>query len=409
MAQRIHPMRALLWVVVLTALGSLVAAPLASAAKKKKAKPAGAVYTETNDPASNAVVVFNRDKNGKLTQRQIVKTGGKGSTQTVGCGPGCPILDSAGAVDMTPNGKLVFAVNAGSNTVTSFIETSTGLKRVASAPSGGQLPNSVTAYKGLLYVLNTNDGVISGLRYSATGQLTPIANSTKPIAGAGQNQVFPSGGARQIGFDYTGKQVVVSELATVVGGPPPGVISSFKVNADGTTGPAVSKGSASPLPFGFAFTGSNQLIVSEINDPMGQSNGSVSSYSFDTATGTPTGVSTETTGGVLPCWVSITGDGKHAFVINTGAGKPAGAAKFDIGSDGKLTSKGVTLAPSGTFAWTDPAVSSDSKYLYVAAPSVKGTKTSHIDQYKISGSGDLTFVGSTAKNLPTGLSGLDGR
>ena len=61
MAQRIHPMRALLWVVVLTALGSLVAAPLASAAKKKKAKPAGAVYTETNDPASNAVVVFNRD------------------------------------------------------------------------------------------------------------------------------------------------------------------------------------------------------------------------------------------------------------------------------------------------------------------------------------------------------------
>jgi hypothetical protein len=38
-----------------------------------------------------------------------------------------------------------------------------------------------------------------------------------------------------------------------------------------------------------------------------------------------------------------------------------------------------------------------------------GGRTSRIDSYKISGSGGLRFLGSTKKNLPAGVSGLDGR
>lgn len=410
MAQRIYPMRALLWVALLTALGSLLVAPLASAGSttSKKPKPAGYMFTQSNVPSANSLYVFERDKKGKLKQTQTVKTGGKGTTQNVGCGPGCPILDSQGAVDSV--GKLVFVVNGGSDTVTSFKQTSKGFKRVDTESSGGDLPNSLVARDGLLYVLNTTSGNIAGLRYTSSGKLSSIPNSSKPIAGQGQNDIFPSGGARQIGYDNTGDWVVVSELATVVGGPPPGVISAFKLSTDGTTGSAVSTKSQTPLPFGFAFNSDNTLVVSEVNDPTGVADGSTSSYSFNTATGAPTAVPPPlTSGGALPCWVSITGDGDHAFVINTGAGRPAGAAKYDIGAGGSLTSKGVTLAPSGTFAWTDPAQSSDSKYLYVLAPSVMGPKTSHIDQYKIGSTGSLTFLGSTKKNLPTSLSGLDGR
>jgi 6-phosphogluconolactonase len=411
--QRFHPIRALLGLVVLAALAVLVAAPLASAgtSKGKKKGDSGFMVTETNDPSGNELVVFTRDAKGKLKQIQSLSTGGNGSTQDVGCGTNCPILDSQGAVDMTSNGRLVFAVNAGSDTVTSFRRSGKGFKRIDTQSSGGDLPISLTARNGLLYVLNTNDGMISGIRYTSTGQLSPIANSTKPIAGAGQNDVFPSGGARQIGFDNTGDQIVVSELATVVGGPPPGVISSFELNPNGTTDAAVSTKSATPLPFGFAFDQDNHLIVSEVNDPAGTTDGSVSSYNYNSGTGVLTVINTLTSGGALPCWVSITNNGKYAFVINTGAGRPAGAAKYGIGSDGTLTSRGVTEAPSGTFLWTDPAQSRNSKFLYVVAPTGPGPggDTSHIDAYKISSRGGLKFLRSTPSNLPAGVSGLDGR
>jgi 6-phosphogluconolactonase len=409
LTHRFEPIRVLVGLSLLTLVAALALAPVADAASKKKPKPAGFMLTTSNAPSGNSLYVFERDKKGKLKQTQTVKTGGKGTTQDVGCGAGCPILDSSGAVDAV--GKLVFVVNGGSDTVTSFKQLGNNkFKRVDSESSGGDLPNSLVARGGLLYVLNTTSGNISGLRYTSSGQLSSIPNSSKPIAGAGQNTVFPSGGARQIGFDNTGDWVVVTELATVVGAPPPGQISSFKVNpADGTTGPAVTTKSATPLPFGFAFDDDNRLIVSEVNDPTGAADGSTSSYSYDNATGVPTVVSTLTSGGALPCWVSITKDGDHAFVINTGGGRPAGAAKYDIASNGALTSKGVTVGPSGTFAWTDPAQSSDSKFLYVLSPGVVPNSKGRIDSYKISGSGGLKFLASTKKNMPNSVSGLDGR
>jgi 6-phosphogluconolactonase (cycloisomerase 2 family) len=409
-----HPIRTLVLVALSAAITSLAMAPLASAgnSRGKSKAPVGYVATETNDPGGNRLVVFSRDSKGTLRQIQSLRTGGDGTTQDVGCGPGCPILDSQGAVDMTSNGQLIFAVNGGSDTVTSFRRSRNGFRRVDTQSSGGDLPLSLVARDGLLYVLNTNDGTISGIRYTSNGRMSAIPNSTKPIAGQGQNQVFPSGGARQIGFDNSGDWVIVSELATVLPpGPPPGAISAFKLNSNGTTDPAVSTKSATPLPFGFAFDRRNNLIMSEVNDPAGATDGSVTSYSFNGSSGAVTPINTLTSGGALPCWVVITRNGRYAFVINTGAGRPAGAAKYGIGSDGTLTSRGVTTAPSGTFLWTDPALSRDSKYLYVLAPTGPGPggNTSHIDAYKVSSRGGLRFIRSTRSNLPAGVSGLDGR
>ena len=170
----------------LLAAASLAVASIASAGTRKpRPRVVGAVYTQTNDLQQNSLVKFKRFRNGRLSQSQVVRSGGQGSTQSFGCGPNCPILDSAGAVDVTPNGKLVFTVNAGSDSVASFRETPRGLRRIDVQPSGGDLPESVTAnVDGLLYVLNVNSNSISGFRYTSTGRLTPIPNSSRSLAAA---------------------------------------------------------------------------------------------------------------------------------------------------------------------------------------------------------------------------------
>ena len=83
-------------------LGILVAAlamttpALASAAQGGATKKVNyhAVYTTTNDPSGNSVIVFSRAPNGMLTQRKLVATGGKGIKSTAPFG--FPIVDSSG-------------------------------------------------------------------------------------------------------------------------------------------------------------------------------------------------------------------------------------------------------------------------------------------------------------------------
>ena len=257
----------------------------------------GAVYTQTNDPAGNSVVVFDRFWDGKLKKREAVSTGGNGSFQDVGCGvPGppfdCPILDSQNAVvvakgrakfgdenqgddDDDDNGgdrrfALVFAVNAGSNTVTSFRETGAGLQKVHQVSSGGIMPESLALHGDLLYVLNVatqnsngTTGNIYGLRFNPSGRMTPVGSS-QPLANAAPPD--RSADPRAIDFKPNGKVIVVTELAGgfASGMGPPGRIDTFVVGSDGKAGPAVSHPSSAPLPFGFAFDMNDHLIVSNI-------------------------------------------------------------------------------------------------------------------------------------------------
>jgi 6-phosphogluconolactonase (cycloisomerase 2 family) len=355
----------------------------------------GAVYTETNDLANNAVVVFDRYANGSLKQRQVVSSGGKGGSQTQpGC-PSCTILDTQGELALTSNGKLLFAVNAGSNTISSFLETATGLKLVDQKSSGGVFPNSLTVRGHVLYTLNSNSLNISGFRFSSSGHMTPIPGSSVALT-AGATPGLP----RQISFDHTGKVLVVTLL-----GPP--FIDTFVLGAGSVPGPGTAYPATTELPFGFAFDSHNRLVVSQISSMTGP--GSAASYSLSNA-GVLAPLSTQTSGGALPCWVSITNNGKYAFVVNTGGPAPSGATvgRLAIAPSGALSLLGTT--PNlGEFAKTDPALSRDSKYLYVLAPSIVAGNTSRIDVYRVSQGGNLTLIESTPKELAVGASGLVAR
>jgi hypothetical protein len=391
-----------------------VAAPaIASTSRATGGRAVGAVYTQTNSPSGNDVVVFDRAADGTLTKREAVSTGGNGSPQDVGCGP-CPILDSQTAVVVSKNGKFVFAVNAGSDTVSSFKESNGGLVLVDQEPSGGDMPESLALHGDLLYVLNVDTansngttGNIYGLRVGSDGTLSPIGSS-QPLAHAAPG--FAT--ARAIDFNPSGKVIVVTELVGgLLTGGPPGAINTFVVGADGKAGPAVSYTSTGTFPFGFAFDNKDHLIVTNILDPSGTAIGSVTSYRLSDA-GVLTPINTVSSGGVLPCWVVVTNDGRYSYVVNTGAGLPAPVTAFGLSVQGVLSPVGAPAASTaGEFARTDAALSRDDRYLYVLAPSVGPGAASHIDTYALGADGSMTFVGATPAdaNLGVGATGLAAR
>src|SRR5262249_27103401 len=153
-----------------------------------------------------------------------------------------------------------------------------------------------------------------------------------------------------------------------------GAIDTFKVNPNGslTLEQADRSASVDPNPFGFAFTRSGTLLVSNVGQVSGsfaypagslpipqildpaQFTRSASPYSLS-RTGTLTRVSRGVlSGGRGACWLVLSNDGKFAFVTNTlstdpslgpprGIGTGAGGlTTYRVGSNGSLTKLGQT-------------------------------------------------------------------
>src|SRR5256885_1008967 len=159
----------------------------------------GAVYTLTNQVAGNAVAVFTRGADGRLTAAGTVATGGAGSGASLG---------SQSAVSLSNDGRRLFAVNAGSNDVSVFAVSPAGLALASRTASGGTLPISLTVHGNVLYVLNAGgDGNISGFTLGSSGALTPIAGATLALSGSNV-------GPAEVQFSPDGNRLVVTEKNT---------------------------------------------------------------------------------------------------------------------------------------------------------------------------------------------------
>jgi hypothetical protein len=412
---RCHPVRgSLRFAVLLAAVTSVAALPASAVAKKKTSKKAvGVVYTETNNPKRNQVQIFKRFANGKLQFVKAVSTGGKGGDQLQpGCAPTCPFLDTQGEVNLSSDGHHVFAVNAGSNTVSSFITTPGGLKLVDVKPSGGKFPNSIATHGNVLYVLDSGifpmpgppvPGNVAGFHFNAAGHLTPIKGSNRPLTAT------VPGLARQVGFNNQGTVLI----ATLLGNPnlmPPVAtdsIDTFKIAANGSASPATAHDATTAFPFGFAFDPSGHLIMSQVSSLTTPGAGDTASYKVSSS-GALSSISTKPTKGTAPCWVSITSDGRYAFVVNTGGGAPAFTTSFRIAPNGGLTFLANTPVLKGEFALTDETLSADNHYLYVLAAAPPPTLAHHIDEYKVLANGHLKLIGKTPDMQVPGTSGLAG-
>src|SRR5437899_2455341 len=149
----------------------------------------GAVYALTNVAGGNAVAMYSRGADGRLSWSGSVSTGGAGTGASLG---------SQGALALSDDGRWLFAVNAGSNDVSAFRVTPRGIELTGRVASGGIRPISVTVHGDVLYVLNAGgDGNISGFRVGNDGALAPLAGSTRPLSGSGV-------GPAQVAFSPTG-------------------------------------------------------------------------------------------------------------------------------------------------------------------------------------------------------------
>ena len=337
----------------------------------------GQVYTNSNQPAGNTILVYDRAADGSLTAAGSYATGGTGT----GAG-----LGNQGGVIFAGNGRYLLATNAASNDVTSFLVRPDGsLERIGTWPSGGVQPISVTEHQGIVYVLNAGgSGGITGFTFDK-GRLTMIAGSSRPLSG-------PAVGPAQVQFDASGRVLIVTEKGT-------NSISTYVVAPSGiATGPNVVSSSGA-TPFGFAVS-RGLLVVTEAFGGAADAS-AASSYEIRPngslhllSASVPT---TET----AACWLVITGDGRFAYATNTGSNTITGYAIFR-GKLTRLDADGVTATTGGAPA--DIALARNSQFVY----SRNGSGNS-ITGFAVGAGGDLTAVSGATVALPAGTNGLAAR
>jgi 6-phosphogluconolactonase (cycloisomerase 2 family) len=334
---------------------------------------AGAVYTMTNSPVDNEILVFDRAPDGTLSPA--------GSYSTGGTGTGTGLGNQSGVV-LTEGSRFLLAVNAGSDEVSSFRVTSGGLELADVEPSNGDHPISVTARSGLVYVLHDGSGGnVTGFRLGPDGALEPVPDSTQPLLGAGP---------AQIQFAPREQFLVVTEKAS-------NTLSVFPV-VRGRAQPATSHVSAGETPFGFAFDRHGRLIVSEA---FGGAAGASAATSYDFDDGIPDAISPSVpTNQTAACWIVVTKNGRYAYTTNTGSASITG---YEIAPNGELT----RLDDDGVTATTgagpiDMALTASNRFLYSLDSGVQ-----QISGWAVNADGSLASLGAIA--LPGGANGLAAR
>jgi 6-phosphogluconolactonase len=333
----------------------------------QSSSPAGAVYALTNSPAANAVLVYDRDEDGSLSPAESFATGGTGS-------------GSQGAVIVTDDRRFLFAVNAGSNSISSFRIERDGLELVDHESSGGVMPTSVAYHHGLLYVLNAGvPNSVVGFHVGPRGELTAIEGSRRALSAASTSPA-------QVDFDHHGQVLVVTERST-------NLIDTFLVDDDGRLDGPFSHVSAGPVPFGFAVTSQNALVVSEAGD-----GGGASTYGIGRDAVLHPVSSMIMTGQRAACWAVVTKNGQYGYVTNAGTGNISGFSIARDGSAALLDADGVTAITGGNP--TDAALSDDSRFLYARIAALNA-----IAIFQIGRDGSLIPLPSLT-GTPGGLAGL---
>ena len=370
-----HPVRSAATAAALIAAAALAAAGPAAARTHRDhgfgGSDPGAVFAQSDALTGNTVTVYDRAPDGTLTAAATVPTGGNGGQLD---GSVVDHLASQNSLVYDAARGLLFAVNAGSDTVSEFAVDGDRLQLLQVVPSGGSFPVSIAVHGNLVYVLNALDGgTVQGYRL-AGGGLVPLAGSQRSLGldPAATPQFTNTPG--DVAFTPSGQDLLV---ATKANG---NDIDVFGVGRSGLLSPTPTVNSEPGLvPFSFAFQG-GQIAVADAGT------NAVQTFRLGPG-GVLNSVASVATGQSATCWVVA--DGPLLFAGNAGSGTESEL----FSRSGSLSLLGNATTDAGT---VDAAVSPDGRYLYVQTGGA-----GIVDEFSVSFTGSLTMIGSVT--VPNGV------
>ena len=340
-----------------------------------------AVFVQTDNLAGNQIVAYHRAHDGTLALDNTYATGGLGGQLN---GSMVDHLGSQGSLVSDPEHGLLYAVNAGSNTVSVFSVDGDQLSLIQEVDSGGTFPVSIAIHDDLVYVLNALDGgSVSGFRIDDE-HLHRIWGSTRPLGLS-----IPADGTQfthtpgQVAFSADGSQLIVTTKANAVGND----IDVFGVGPDGRLSDSpVVNAEPGTVPFAVTFDEEGHMLVGEAGPS------AVVSFTLHDD-GTVSQLDSVASGQPGLCWVTPAGD--FFYTGNTASNSTSGYTSTD---SGQLTLLGATPTDPGT---VDGASSLSGRFLYVQT-GAKGI----VDEFQVNPNGSLTQIGSVTVSGAVGGEGI---
>lgn len=336
-----------------------------------------AVFVQSDAISGNAVSVYTRAVDGQLTAAGTYATGGDGGQLA---GSVVDHLASQGSLQYDAAKRLLFAVNAGSDTISVFNVRGSVLQLRQVVSSGGSFPVSIAVHGGLVYVLNAlNGGNVTGF-YIVGQHLAAIPDSTRALGlNLSATPVFVNTPG-QVVFTPAGNDLLVTTKDNT------NAIDVFAVGRSGQLAqqPVVNS-EPGAVPFALAFQGNGQVVGVEAGT------NSVASFSLSW-NGTLTQISSVATGQAGSCW--LVADGSALFVGNAGSGSESTV----LNTAGTLTLNATTPTDAGT---VDAAVTPDGRYLYVQTGAA-----GIVDEFQVGAGATLTEIGSVTVPDAVGGEGI---
>lgn len=337
-----------------------------------------AVFVQTDNIAGNQIVAYSRAADGTLTPANTYPTGGLGGVLS---GSVVDHLASQGSLTYDQRHALLYAVNAGSNTVSVFSVRGDRLNLIQVVSSGGTFPVSVAVHGDLVYVLNAeNGGAVQGF-FVLLDHLIPIPGSSRPLGlePAATPQFTNTPG--QVAFSPDGSALIVTTKANG------SAVDVFGVGRFGVLSAApVVNSEPGTVPFAISFDHAGHLVVAEAGT------NSLATFALNRDR-TITQLNSVPTGQAATCWVATT-DGLF-YASNAGSASVSG---YRSAAGGTLTPLGNTSTDPGT---VDASASADGRFLYVQTGA-----SGIVDEFRINADGSLTRVGSVTVPGAVGGEGI---
>jgi len=356
-------------------------ASVSSPAATARADGDHAVFVQTDNTAGNRIVAYRRAADGTLSPAGSYATGGRGGILD---GSVVDHTASQGSLGLDAQHGLVYAVNAGSNTISVFTVHGDRLALRQVLGSGGTFPVSVTVHGDVVYVLNAlNGGSVQGYRVLGGSALVPLPGSHRALGldptATPQFTTTPG----QVAFTPDGSQLVVTTKGNG------NDIDVFGVGASGrlSAAPAVNS-EPGTVPFAISFDQFGHLVIAEAGT------NAVSTFAL-ASSGTVSLLHRVATGQAATCWVIPVG----SFLYASNAGTPS-ESRISGSPSGQLSLLGNTATDPGAVD-AATAAGDGGRFLYVQTGGNGG-----VDEFTVAASGALTRIGAVTVPGAVGGEGI---